>query len=129
VKPNGAAADRYVEVAFGETAGKLVGAGREQEVAGVGTDFRTIGVALIVHGQRLISSVLVHAEPNMRNGVGLAIAPGGEIASHQFGVGAIALDRGDIVVNDGESYRPLEIALEGEVDVARVEHQRAVHRA
>ena len=62
----------------------------------------------------------------MRHRIGLAVAPRGEIAAHHLGVGAVAVDPGDVIVLQRQPDRRREIALEGQVDVAAVEHQRAV---
>ena len=62
----------------------------------------------------------------MRGGVGLAVAPGGPVAPEELGIGAFALDGGDIVVLDGQRHRGLQVALEGQVDIAGIEHQPAL---
>ena len=81
----------------GVAAGELVGAGGEQEVAGDGADLGAVGVALVVHGERLVARLRVNAEADMGNGIGVAVISGGEIAAHQLGVGAVALDARDVV--------------------------------
>src|SRR6266849_10299214 len=65
----------------------------------------------------------------MRHRIGVALAPGREIAAHHLGIRSLALDARNVVVFQGELYRRLEIALEGEIDVAAVEHERAIDRA
>ncbi len=42
-------------MAGGVAAGELVGAAGEQEIAGDGADFGPIGVAPVVHGERLVA--------------------------------------------------------------------------
>ena len=65
----------------------------------------------------------------MRHRIGLPVAPGGEIGAHHLGVGALAFDARDVVGLERQPDRRFEIALEGEIDVAAVEHQRAVDGA
>ena len=90
--------------------GELVGAGRIEEVAGEGADLGAVEVAPVVHGERLVAGRLVQPPSDMRGGVGLAVAPGGPVAPEELGVGALALDAGDVVVLDGERHRRLEVA-------------------
>ena len=65
----------------------------------------------------------------MGDRVGLAVAPGGEVAPHQLGVRALALDARDVVGLQRQPHRSFQIALEGQIDIAAVEHQRAVDGA
>ena len=62
----------------------------------------------------------------MRHRVGVLVAPRRQIRAEQLGVGPLAFDLGHVVVLQREPHRRFEIALEGEIDVAAVEHQRAV---
>src|SRR5947209_8293156 len=75
VKLYGRSHHRQVKMTRGVTAGKFVRAGREQEVARDGANLGAVGIALVVHRQRLITRARVHAEADMRHGVGLAITP------------------------------------------------------
>ena len=64
----------------------------------------------------------------MRYGVCLAVTPGFEVTLHQGCVDAITLNIHDEVVFYGASNGGIRIPLEGQIDVADVHHQRAVHR-
>ena len=48
------------------------------------------------------------------------------MATHQFGIGRVADHLDNVVVGDRQTDGVLQIALEGQVDVAAVQHQRAV---
>ena len=117
---------RQIEMARRIAAGEFVGAGREQEIAGDGTNFRAVGVALVIHRQRLVARAGIHAEADMRHRIGLPVAPGGEIGTHHRGIRALAFQLDDIIVLQCHLHRRCQIALEGQVDVAGRHHQRAV---
>jgi len=116
-------------MAFGESVRKLVGASREQEVSGKTAQFRPVGVALIIHRQGFVAGRGVQTPTDMADGVCVAIIPGSQISAHQFSVGAVPVDVGDVVFLDGQPDGALEIALEGQIDVTGIKHQRSVDRA
>ena len=66
-------------------------------------------------------------QPTCETRVRLGVAPRGEVPAHQLGVEAVAADLAHVVASIAEPDRVAEVALEGEVDVARREHERAVH--
>jgi len=55
-----------------------------------GAQLGAVGVALVIHRQRLVARPGIHAEPDMGDGVGLAVAPGSEIGLHYGSIGALA---------------------------------------
>ena len=65
----------------------------------------------------------------MRHGIGRAIAPGRKIAAHQVGVGRVTDHVRDMVVRDQQPHGVRQVALEGQVDIAAVQHQGAVDAA
>jgi hypothetical protein len=82
----------------GVAAGEFVGAGGKQEVAGHRAQLGAVGVALVVHRQRLVARAGIHAEADMRHRIGLAVAPCREIGAHHRRVGALAFEIGDVIV-------------------------------
>ena len=114
---------RQVEMALGEAPGELVGAGRVEEIAGERAQLGAVALALIVHRERLVAGARVHAPADVRGGVGLAVAPGGEVAAHQLGIGPLPLDRHHVVALDPERDAAVKVALEGEVDIALIHHE------
>src|SRR5262252_9007837 len=95
----------------------LIGPGRVQEVAGEGALLGAVDVTSVVHGERVPARAPVQAPADVRDRVGLAIAPGSEILAHQVSVEACTFDACHVVRFDREPYRRLEVALEGEVEV------------
>jgi len=89
---------RQIEMPGGVAAGEFIGAGGEQKIAGDGAQFGAVAVALVVHRKRLVARPRVHAEADMRYGIGLAVPPCRKIAAHQFGIGALARKLGDVIV-------------------------------
>ena len=116
-------------MAEGMPPGDLVGTGRIEEVAGEGAQFRAVEIRLVVERHRFPACRRVHAPADMADGIGLAVAPGGDVGAEQVGIEIVAGDLGDIVVRDRQRHRRFHIAFEGQVHVAAVEHQRAGHAA
>ena len=108
--------------------GELVGSGGIEEVAGEGAELGALEIPLVVHGHGLVAGRRVQAPADMGDAVGVPVVPGRHVAPEQLGIGARTLDPGDEVVLDGQRHRVLQVALEGQVHVADVEHQRTVHR-
>ena len=54
---------RNVEMSGGVAPGEFVRAGREQEIAGDRADLGAVGVALVVHGQRLVARLRFMPKP------------------------------------------------------------------
>ena len=129
VEADSAVPHRQVEMPQSVAVGEFVGAGRVKEVASKGADLGAVEIALVVHGERLVASRLVQPPSYMRSGISVAVAPGSPVAPEELGVGALALDGGDVVVFDGEPHRRLKVTLEGQVDIAGIEHQPALDRA
>ena len=82
----------------GIASGEFVGAGGKQEVAGDRAQFGAVGIALVVHRQRLVARAGIHAEPDMGHRIGFAVAPRRQIGAHHHRVGALALEIGDVIV-------------------------------
>ena len=65
----------------------------------------------------------------MRNAIGHRVLPGGVIAAQQIGVEAFAQDLHHKIVPDHERHRFFDVALEGQVHIALVEHHLPVDTA
>src|SRR6202022_5187877 len=81
------------------------------------------------HGKRFVSRPGVYSQSDGRSRLGVPVRPGGEITPHHFAIGTLALDVRDVVLFEREPDGGLQIALEGEIDVAAIEHERAVYGA
>jgi hypothetical protein len=71
---------------------------------------------------------VVHAPAHMAQAIGVAVAPGFHVFAEMQRIDAVALDRGDEVVLDGEVDLAGQIGLERQVHVADAHHDPAVHR-
>src|SRR3974390_3660788 len=87
-----------IEMARGIPSRNLVRAGGKQKVSRDGSQLSAIGVALIIHGQRLVTRAGIHAKTDMRHRVSFSVSPSGEIATHHRGVCAFTFEIDHIVV-------------------------------
>ena len=113
----------------GVAPGHFVGPGGIQKVAGEGAQFGAVEIGLVVKHHRVPSRLGVHAPTDMGNGVSLAVTPGSKVAAHQVGVQPGAGDVGHEVVFNRERHRFVQVTFEGQVHVALVHHQAAIHTA
>ena len=129
VERDGAATHRQVEVPKGEAVGILVRAGGPQEVAGPGAELGRLHVALVVKRARHPTRGRIHPPTDMRQAIGVSVAPGLQVVAEQFGVQAVAPDLGDEIVADRDVDGAGEIGFERQVHVAHIHHDAAVDRA
>ena len=104
----------------------FVRAGAVEKVAGEGAQFGAVEIALVVERHAVPARRGIQPIADVADGIGFAIAPGRDVAAHEIGVDALALDGRDVVVLDAQGDGALDVALEGEVDVAFGQHQGAV---
>src|SRR5687768_15150187 len=89
-----------------------------EKVAGEGAQFGAVEIALVVERHAVPAGRGIQPIADVADGIGFAIAPGRDIAAHEFGINALALDGRDVVVLDAQGDGALYVALESEVDIA-----------
>ncbi len=65
----------------------------------------------------------------MTDRIGILVIPTGVIGADQIGIHALALNSHDIIVFDTQGHRRFQVALEGQVHISTIQHQRAIHTA
>ena len=121
-------AHREVEVAARVTARVLVGARREEEVALEGAQLDAVRLALVHHHEGVPARGRIHAPADVAHAVRLLLVEGGEVRAQQIGVEVVAVDRRDAIARDRQAHRLAQVVLEGQVRIARREHERALDR-
>ena len=111
-----------------EAAGVFVGTRREEEVPLECAQLDAVGLALVDHHEGIPARGGIHAPADVTHAVGLFLVEGGEIRAQQVGIEIVAIDVDDTVIGDRQTHRVAHVLLEGEVDIARCQHDRAVDR-
>ncbi|MNC97016.1 hypothetical protein D3C83_145420 [compost metagenome] len=78
----------------------FIGAGRIQKIAREGALLGAVHIALVVQRDRIPACARIHAPAHVRDRIGFAVAPSGEIVAHQLGVQRIAFDLRHVITDD-----------------------------
>ena len=82
-----------------------------------------------MYDKRIPAGCRIHAPADMRDRVGLAIAPGGHVAAHQLRIKTFAGNVDDEVIFNRQRDCALQVAFERQVHVTRGHDQPAIDAA